>query len=194
MATTNPLDKYVKGRQTLADIRLNEIPKLAGLVSQYGFKQGMDVYDQRMEGWRQATERLLKQLEGVIAEVERLEDAEAETPTTPTTPSAPAAPAVDISGITAAIAALTDELAAHIAATIVHGTSSPVVGVTDEQALERKTIGMSEPRDARFRHMLQVNEIEVGESFDVPAGFNMVVAGPFAVNGTLTVFGNFAVV
>jgi len=86
------------------------------------------------------------------------------------------------------------ELAAHIAATVVHGTASNVVGQTDEQTLERKTIGQAQPRNGRFRGLVSANIIAAGEAVTVPTDCNMLIAGPLSVTGSFTCHGYFTVV
>ena len=185
----NPLDAFVSERvPATSDLRIPPLPKLDDLTRRMGFKEGTKEYDKAMEEWRQGVERLIRRLQGLI----QAEAVPAPAPDVPT-PTPPVVPPVTPPN-NGAIQAVLDQLLAHIAATIVHGTESDVSGVTDEETLERKTIGVNFPRDGYFRHMLQANEVSVGEDFTVPTDKNMLVAGPFSIFGTLTVEGNFAVV
>lgn len=81
------------------------------------------------------------------------------------------------------------DLYAHIASTIVHGTISDVVGESDTQDLDNKTIGFSNPGYGRFTHVLQSNVIQFGDTLYVPLQHNMVNAGNYSIAGTLTVDG-----
>jgi hypothetical protein len=84
-------------------------------------------------------------------------------------------------------------LAAHIAATKAHGTGSSIVGQSDEQSLERKTIGFTDPRAAKFTQIAQSNTIASGMAITIGANENMVMTGPLNVLGTFTVLGYFLV-
>lgn len=88
---------------------------------------------------------------------------------------------------------VTDALEAHISATSAHGTSGVVVGDTDEQALERKSIGMTDARHGRFMSAINRSEVGPGETWVIPAGFAHVVAGPFVVSGYLRIEGTLLV-
>ena len=81
------------------------------------------------------------------------------------------------------------DLYAHIAATVVHGTTSNVVGESDVQSLDNKTIGFTNPGYGRFTHVIQSNEIPVADTLYVPFFHNMVNAGTYSIAGTLIVDG-----
>lgn len=183
----NPLDNFSSKRGSV-DVKIRAIPKLNDFFSQFGFKDAIARFDQAMEIWRQDLQRIFPSDETITNTVTTI----IQTVNSSTGGGGGSStPAFDPSALIAQINALTASLAAHIAQNIVHGTSSPVVGETDEQVLERKTIGEASPRNARFIHALQRSEILAGEVFTVPTGFNMVVAGPFTVNigGSLIVDG-----
>lgn len=93
-----------------------------------------------------------------------------------------------------AIQSLSAALSAHINSTTAHGTTSRIVGEMDEQPLERKTIGLIEPRYGRFSHLIGGSDIHFTESVVIPFGYYMVVGGPMTVNGSLHVEGTLAMV
>ena len=84
-------------------------------------------------------------------------------------------------------------LDAHIEATAAHGTVGDIVGTTDEQALEAKTIGFNYPRQGRFRSALNRSDVEITETLRIPSGYTHVVVGPFTVHGQLIVEGEMMV-
>jgi tyrosyl-tRNA synthetase len=59
----------------------------------------------------------------------------------------------------------------------------------DEVALEKKTLGLVQPRHARVRGFASTNTIGSTDSYTVQNSENWVVAGTFTVNGQLTVNG-----
>jgi hypothetical protein len=85
--------------------------------------------------------------------------------------------------------ALGDNWSAHISSKVVHGTTSNVVGLSDAQFLDNKTIGKTGPGYGRFTHVIQSNVIPLGDDLVVPVSHNMVNAGVYSVYGTLTVAG-----
>ena len=82
-----------------------------------------------------------------------------------------------------------EDFHAHIIAKIVHGTVSNVVGLSDVQFLDNKTIGKSGPGYGRFTHTLQSNLIPLGDALYIPANYNMVNAGVYNIVGSLSVDG-----
>lgn len=93
-----------------------------------------------------------------------------------------------------AITGLTSSLAAHIAAHAAHGTLSDIVGKTDVQAVESKTIGLVAPGQGRFLSVINASSIPFGKTVVIQAGCNMVVGGTYAVAGTLVVEGTLSFV
>lgn len=91
------------------------------------------------------------------------------------------------------LAALSALLASHIAATSAHGTASPIVGETDVQSLENKSVGLANPGYGRFTSLMSKNTIPSGITVSIPADYNSVIAGPFTILGDLFVDGTLAV-
>lgn len=87
------------------------------------------------------------------------------------------------------IAEVAGDLAAHIADKSTHGVSGDVVGTTDPQSLESKSIGFTSPGYGRFKTCISSNIIYISESVVVPVDYNWVVAGLFTVYGSLTIEG-----
>ena len=196
----NPLDRY-SGKRGSMDVKIRPMPKLSDFFAKFGLKDGIAKFDAAMEDWRQELQRIFPNDETlsnavttIINNITQVAGSGSGSGSGSVTPPEP----FDPTALIAQINALADALADHIGRVIVHGTDSPVVGETDEQALERKTIGFTHPRNAKFQHVIQVNEIVAGEVFTVPDNYNMIVAGPFSVEdgGELVVDtdGNFAVV
>jgi hypothetical protein len=84
---------------------------------------------------------------------------------------------------------LESDLLAHVVDPITHGTTSNLVGESDEQPLDSKVIGEYEPRYGRFRALMSASTVDVTEHVVIPISYNMVVGGPFSVYGTLDVVG-----
>lgn len=186
----NPLDAFISKRGSI-DVKLREMPKLGEYFQRNGLKDGVHRYDEAMEEWRKDLQRMLPTEEAISNSITTI----VQNITNITNGGGSGSgSSFDPSAIIADVSALEDALAAHIAANVVHGTASPVVGETDEQSLEKKTIGVNFPRNAVFKHALQISEIPADESYTVTAGFNGVVAGPFDIYGELIVDGAFAVV
>lgn len=183
----NPLDAYATKFGPRTDsIRIDRLPKLADLLKDSGkLSTTLAQWDNLMEAWRARLERQLQQPQQPTATV-------AAPTTTTTTATLSDSDKALLNGTKSDVDALQKALNDHIASKIVHGTVSNVVGVSDEQALNAKTIGEIADRNARFNHMLQRNSIPLGEDYTIPENFNMVVAGPFTVEGTLTIEGQFA--
>ena len=99
----------------------------------------------------------------------------------------------DFDGLESDVGELSALVQAHIASDRVHGTEWPVVGTKDEQALEKKSIGLESPRYGRFTSLMSRQSIAGGETVVIPAGYSAVIVGPFEVNGTLTVEGTLLV-
>jgi len=183
----NPLDSF-SGKRGSVDVKIRTMPRLSDYFQRYGSTDWTHRFDAAMENWRQDLQRIFPSDETITNTITTIiQTVNTATGGSGGSSATPVVPAFDPTALIAQIAALSDALADHIAQVIVHGTSSPVVGETDEQSLERKTIGESFPRNARFKHALQVNEIESGEVFTVPAGFNLTVTGPFTITGTLII-------
>lgn len=96
--------------------------------------------------------------------------------------------------INSSTASINGTLASHIAATSAHGVSGLVVGTSDEQTLERKTIGQTNPRNGRFRAVVQKSRVSAGEEVVIGVGDQMLVSGPFTIAGRLAVIGRLVVV
>lgn len=94
--------------------------------------------------------------------------------------------------LSAEIDEVAGDLAAHIADKSTHGVVGDIVGTTDAQPLDAKTIGLLSPGHARFRSCVVSNVIYGGEIVTVPADYNWVVAGAFTVVGTLIIDGTMA--
>lgn len=188
-----PIDDFIS-RPQFSDFRVPEMPSLSEFVRKHGLMVGVQQFGEALRKWRTDLERVLierlKAFERAVVQQEATDSPD----TTPVMQS-------DFSGVEAQVTQLVAQvnqaladLQAHIAATVVHGTASNVVGETDEQALEAKTIGQASPRLATFTHALQRNSVPASEMFVIPAGHNMVVAGTFDVYGTMSVDGYFAMV
>lgn len=102
--------------------------------------------------------------------------------------------AAQIAALTQEVTTLGNELANHIAAAITHKTLSAIVGVSDQQALNKKTIGNVSPGPGRFQPLIVVASIPSTQSVTINAGESMVIAGEFSVSGSLIIDGSFAVV
>lgn len=83
---------------------------------------------------------------------------------------------------------------AHIAAHAAHGTLSPIVGESDVQPLDSKTIGANQPGYGAFTALMCSQDIPAGSLVQVGFQQSMVVAGPLTVEGTLVVTGRLVVI
>ena len=187
----NPLDSF-SGKRGSLDVKIRTMPKLSEYFQRYGPTDWVIKFDSAMELWRQDLQRIFPTDETINNSIATIVQTVIQAGTPSVSEPSATPPAFDPAPLIAQIDALSDALAAHIAQTIVHGTNSDVVGETDEQVLEKKTIGESAWRNARFLHAIQVNQIENGETYTIPSGFNMVIAGAFSVNvgGMLIVDGS----
>lgn len=180
---TNPLDAFVNRTSIDAnDVRLAKFPKLQALVKQHGLVAGLAQFDEEVVRLRQNDERVINERIAAI-----------KTQQTATADNGSSAVTVVVNNVPQGpVATPTDDLAFHIAQNIVHGTTSPVVGETDEQALEKKTIGLSFPRDGRFAGLMSTNLITSSQTITIKANTNWVTTGPITISGTLVVEGYFA--
>lgn len=171
----NPLDSFRKfGRSN--DFRVPEMPNVFETVQSHGLMRGLQILVEQQAQWKLDLERAVK---------EQL-DAVTDNTSDVTTPEPTPAQTVTVIQQAAAPASESDaELQAHIVATQAHGAIGQVVGTNNEQTLERKTIGKSNPRPGKFTSVIQSNEISSGELVIIPAGYNMVVGGTLTVNGEL---------
>lgn len=92
-------------------------------------------------------------------------------------------------GDAADIAAVSAALAAHIASTTTHGTISRIVGQSDAQPLDNKTIGQTGPNYGRFAPPVGLSSILPTQVITVGPQDFMVVAGTFSVAGTIKIEG-----
>lgn len=98
-----------------------------------------------------------------------------------------------ITALTAQVQALATALAAHIAANVTHQTSTPIVGESDPQALERKTVGFVSAGYGRFWPSVGVQNIANGTTVTINGGEAITIAGPFDVYGQLNIDGTLLV-
>jgi hypothetical protein len=101
--------------------------------------------------------------------------------------------AAQLAAIVANLAAVSSGLAAHIAATITHGTSSPIVGTQDAQDLDQKRIGLTGPRYGRAWPAVGVKSIPAGEVITLGVSDAIITAAPFMVYGQLIIDGTLLV-
>lgn len=94
-----------------------------------------------------------------------------------------------VDNVSAALLVVQQTLNAHLVASIVHGTTSPVVGESDAQSLDRKRIGFALPGYGRFTALMSKSQISSNENVLIPLGYQMLVGNPFTVNGTLRIDG-----
>lgn len=186
MARANPLDDFKsRDKNPESDFRVNVFPKLSHFVNTFGVKTGVIKFDEAMEDWRKDHERnfpIPKVTPSTVQEI-----------VTTVVQASQGSPTVTVTGPSQAeVDQIADDLAAHIAADVVHRKDTPVVGESDEQILESKTIGALNPRYGRFTHVIQTNFVRSGESLTIPVNENIIVAGPFEVAGELIVDGYFA--
>lgn len=168
-----PLKDFAS-RQPARDIRVPELPDFGRIFKDHGPMNGAVRMTEEMTRWKQDLERQLRQ---------SLPEQAAATVTA-------TAPTTEVLTDTS----VADALAAHIAATAVHGATGAVVGTTNEQSLEKKIIGLNEPRYGRFSPLIQRNSILTGQTVVVPQGFSMIIPEEFIINGDLTVNGILMVV
>lgn len=88
-----------------------------------------------------------------------------------------------------AIQALSDKLEEHIAADVVHGVNTPVVGEDDRQDLEQKQIGQARPRRGKFtilEHTISWGQLVLAfpGTTIIPSGSYAIVADGFTVAGS----------
>ena len=102
--------------------------------------------------------------------------------------------AAQVQAISAQLAALLANFAQHIAAITAHGVTGVIVGTTDAQSLDNKTIGFTAPGYGRFTTVMGCNTIPLGANITIPAGYYMVVGGSLTIDGTLTIEGVLVVV
>ena len=181
----NPLDQLVTPVRSTTDFKIPSIPDLGAMMREgVRLTEALSQWQAKWENWREQLERQVRQL------------AQTGTGTTGTqTVTTVTQPVFQRDNkLTKQVADLSDLLNQHIAANVVHGTESPVVGQTDEGVLEAKTIGFDQPRNGKFRHVLQYNRIDANETFRIPTNYSMVVAGEFIVNGELIIDGALGVV
>lgn len=88
---------------------------------------------------------------------------------------------------------LLDALNSHMQSKTVHGISGEVVGTTDEQELDSKTIGLNEPSYGRFRALIGASAISATEKITIPTGYHMVVPGDYMIEGEMTIEGTLLV-
>jgi hypothetical protein len=186
MPKKNPLDAFaVKGKpENDTPFRVNEFPSLAKFVNTWGLKAGVVKFDIALEEWRRDFERNMPRPS--VTETTTVQEA--------VVAAAPVSGGVAVATPSnqEQLDQLSDDFQEHIAADVVHRKDTPVVGESDEQILEAKTIGQLSPRYGRFTHSLQRNTVLIDEILTIPADYNIVVAGPFTVGGELVVDGYFA--
>jgi len=175
------------------DVRVPELPSFSEFIGQRGLMEGMRGLDARLKEWRQILERQLRERiaalsaaeQTVQATVNQIVQTQAASQAVSVTPA-------QLAALENTLSDLQSLLTAHIAATAAHGTASAIVGVSDEQALNAKIIGQTAPRVGIFSHVMTSNSVNAGENLVIDGGRNMIVAGPFTVNGTMMVNGYFA--
>lgn len=185
-ARKNPLDDFKsREKNPEIDFRVNAFPKLAQFVNSFGLKAGVQKFDEAMEAWRKDHERNFPIPQITKETVEEIVTAAAVGQGSSSTPTVRGPTEADFEALLA-------DFSAHILADVVHRKDTPVLGESDEQIVEKKTIGQTDPRYGRFTHVIQNNFIRVGESLTIPVSENMIVAGPFEIAGELIVDGYFA--
>lgn len=93
-----------------------------------------------------------------------------------------------------AITALQDAFVQHVGANVAHGTTSPIVGTTDNQQLENKTLGLANPKYGRFAPPMGYGNVPHGTTVTVNSGDFLIVAGTFEIIGQLQVDGTLVAV
>jgi hypothetical protein len=94
-----------------------------------------------------------------------------------------------IDDLSASLSTLKDVVSKHVAALVVHGTQSDVVGQFDAQQLDRKTIGLAIPGYGRFQPTVGSNLIPFGTFVVIGATDFMIGTGNLIVAGNLRVDG-----
>lgn len=89
---------------------------------------------------------------------------------------------------------LAESLLAHIESSTVHGIEGQVVGTTDAQELDSKTIGTQNPLMGVFMPLVVRQRIPGGLQFTIPSGSCMIAGGSVEVDGQLVVDGELAIV
>lgn len=183
----HPIEDFVSS-SAFADFKVPELPNLGELIKSEGFTPGLSKFGQLLTAWRTEFERALVERLKQFSAVELSQTAEedAEVAAAGGIPAALEQLSVELNAL---IQQVNDALTAHIAATVVHGTTSAVVGINDEQTLESKTIGINQPRYGRFKHLIGGNRVDATETVTIPTESNMVVAGVFEIDGVLNVDG-----
>jgi hypothetical protein len=173
----NPLDAF-KSTPATNDVRIPEVPDTRELVKTHGLMAGLQKFSEEFARWRLEFERILN---------ERLSSpATAEVSDSSTTTETATTETVVESYNDSAIQA-------HMSATAAHGVSV-VAGTSEEQSLEKKTIGVSYPRYGKFKMAVVFNVISDGDTFTIPTGCSSVVASSLEINGTLQIDGELAIV
>lgn len=95
-----------------------------------------------------------------------------------------------VASLTAQVAAIVAQLAMHILATVAHGTTGNIVGTSDRQNLDSKTIGSTVPGYGRFvAGAIGYNQISASVTVTVTVNDFLIMAGPVNVFGSLVVDG-----
>lgn len=96
--------------------------------------------------------------------------------------------------VTAALQALvqtvSNQLIDHIASSVAHGVASDIVGETDTQSLDGKTIGADQPGYARLNPAVLLNGIPAGTFIEIGPADVLLAPSPFVISGTLKVAGS----
>lgn len=58
---SNPLDDFVGSKPSTNDLRLNDPPLLGPLIEVYGLKQGVKMFDSKLNQWKMELERALNE-------------------------------------------------------------------------------------------------------------------------------------
>lgn len=168
----------------LNDFKVPELPNLQELTKARGYQAGLTEFGLLLRQWKVDFERVL------VDRLRLMSLPEPDSTEEVAAVSEASASLAEIAALTSQVQQAVNGLASHIAATAAHGTTSAVTGIADEQALERKAIGLNYPRHLRVLGFSSTNLIQASESYTVNTGDNWVVAGPFTVTGLLTVNGH----
>ncbi len=178
MAKSNPLDAFSSTWSNLpADFRIPPLPKLSEAVSKGGFKDGLMNHEEAMEEWRKDLERT------IVERIQAVPNAPAAAATTTATSSS------SDKVTPAQLAAVQQQLEAHIDSDVVHGTQSPVVGESDAQNLDAKTIGSNQPEYGNFKAAINSNLVQAPDMLVIGTMSNLVIVGGLQIDGLLTVNG-----